>query len=303
METVLLKPRPLKKGERIGVIAPAGPVKQDEIQPGINLLKSYGHSVTMAPHLYDEKGYLAGEDRVRLEDLHTMFHDRDVKLIICARGGYGSLRIIDKVDFSLIQKNPKIFVGYSDITAILLAIYKQTGLVTFHGPVVRDLHKNNNKNLDSLMTVVSANEKLMVDLTGGRVLRPGKVKGRLLGGNLSLISSLVGTRFMPSLAGAILFLEEKGESLYRLDRMLTHLKLSGSLDLLGGLMVGRFEDCGDIPAIDRLLLDMVSGLDIPVISGLPVGHGRENMTLPLGLPLVLDTDMMTLTSSESSFIP
>jgi len=302
METDLLKPPQLKQGEGIGVIAPAGPVTRSEIQPGIKLLNSSGYNVVSGPHLYHKKGYVAGEDEERLEDLHSMFINNKVKAIICARGGYGSLRLLNRIDFDLIQRNPKIIVGYSDITALLLAIYKKTHLITFHGPVVKDISKNNNRNLTSFFDLVSSGKSLKLDLSGGRTLMRGKVSGTLLGGNLSLISSLMGTPFMPSLKGAILLIEEKDEPLYRVDRMLTHLRLSGSLDDLAGLLAGGFEDCGDMSSINNILLDTVSDLNIPLISGLPVGHGLENITLPLGLPCTLDTNLRTLSFTESCVI-
>lgn len=298
METIILKPPGLKQGKEIGIIAPAGPVTQSELQPGLNLLASFGYKVIPAPHLYHRLGYMAGDDDVRLQDLHSMFDNNNIKAIFCARGGYGTLRLLDRINYDLICRNPKIIVGYSDITALLLAIYKQTGLVTFHGPVVKELSKDRNRNLRFFFDLVSSGQSLKLDLTGGgSALMPGRARGILLGGNLSLISHLIGASFMPSLKGAILFIEERREPLYRIDRMLTHLRLSGILEDLVGLIAGGFEECGEISSIHSLLLEMVAGLDIPVVSGLPVGHGQENITLPLGLPVTLDTDLMTLYTS------
>jgi len=208
---------------------------------------------------------------------------------MCARGGYGTLRLLDRIDYSLILNNPKIIVGYSDITALLLAIYKKTGLVTFHGPVARELDKNNGKNLEVFLKVASGDKVLSVSLLEGMTLNKGRATGILLGGNLSLICHLVGTPFLPSLKDIILFVEEKGEPLYRIDRMLTHLKLSGAIDDLAGLAVGSFEGCGDVSEIENLLEDNFAGRGFPIISGLPVGHGSENITLPMGLRVELDT--------------
>jgi len=291
---VNLKPPPLRPGNEIAIIAPAGPVTQSELQPSLDLLRSTGYKVTISPNVFQKKDYLAGDDDARLEDLHSVFQDENVKAVFCARGGYGTPRLLDKIDYELIRRNPKILVGYSDITALLFAIYSETGLVTFHGPMVKDLSGNSGKNLDSLLGLVSSREPLKLDLSGGMALNRGRGRGILLGGNLSLISNLTGTPFMPPLKGVILFIEERGEPLYRIDRMLTHLRLGGLLDDLAGLMAGRFEDCGDISDIDRLLMDITSDLDIPVFSGLPVGHGMENVTLPLGVRANLDADGMTL---------
>jgi muramoyltetrapeptide carboxypeptidase len=300
---VSIKPPRLKKNDEIGIIAPAGPVKESEIRPGIELLESFGYKVISAPHLYHSEGYLAGDDNTRLEDLHSMFHNGRIRAIFCARGGYGTLRLLEKINFDLIGMNPKIIIGYSDITTLLLAIYKKTGLITFHGPVVRELSKNKNQNLESVFDLVSSDQPLNVNLTEGIALVPGKAKGILLGGNLSLICHLIGTPFMPSMKGCILFIEEKGEPLYRIDRMLTHLRLSGFLEGLRGLIAGEFEGCGDVSSINQLLLDTVSDLDIPVVSGLPVGHGLENIMIPLGLQATLDTGRMGLAIMEPCVTP
>jgi muramoyltetrapeptide carboxypeptidase len=297
------KPTKLKQGEKIGVIAPAGPVLQDELQDGIDLLESFGHKIVLSPHLFDRQGYLAGEDNARLEDIHAMFSDKSVKAVYCARGGYGTLRILDRIDYNILRGNPKILVGYSDITALLLAVHKETGLVTFHGPVMRELNKRNIGNLESFLNLVTHERSLELELAGGRSLKAGRATGTLLGGNLSLICHLIGSPYMPSLKGAILFMEEKGEDLYRVDRLLTHLRLSGVLAQVAGLIVGAFEDCGDRAEIERLLSDMVSGLNIPVLTGLPIGHGLINITLPIGLPATIDSTTMTLKILEPSVIP
>jgi muramoyltetrapeptide carboxypeptidase len=249
--------------------------------------------------LYERKGYLAGNDEVRLEALHAMFKDKGIKAIFCARGGYGTLRILDRIDYDLIRDHPKIIVGYSDITALLLSIYRNTGLVTFHGPVVREFPKNKEQNLNAILELIRGETLPRLDLTDGNTLRQGKGTGKLLGGNLSLITSLIGTPFLPSFKGTILFIEERDEPLYRIDRMLTHLRLSGVFDGIQGLVAGRFEACGNMDAIGQLLLDTVEDQDIPVMTGLPAGHGQENITLPLGLEVSIDTDQMALSFLES----
>jgi muramoyltetrapeptide carboxypeptidase len=293
-----LKPPRLKKGEHIGIIAPAGPVDPSELESAIGLLESFGHRTILANQVYDRRRYLAGNDEARLGALHGMFEDETIKAILCARGGYGTLRILDRINVDLIRDHPKIIVGYSDITALLLSIYKQTGLITFHGPVVKEFLKNQGKNLRSIFDLVRGDSLLRFDLTNGEALKQGKGTGMLLGGNLSLISSLVGTPFLPSFKGAILFLEERDEPLYRIDRMLTHLRLSGIFDGIHGLVAGHFEECGDRNALNELLLDAVTNQNIPVMTGLPVGHGQENLTLPLGLEASLNTDQMALSLAE-----
>jgi muramoyltetrapeptide carboxypeptidase len=254
--------------------------------------------VRLGTHVYQRRGYLAGEDHARLSDLHDMFSDAEIRAIFCARGGYGSVRLLDKIDYDLIKENPKILVGYSDITALLMAIYKETGLVTFHGPMVRELNRRGEGNWRSLLNLISLNQPFKVSLRQGSALRKGKATGTLLGGNLSLICHLLGTPFLPSLDDCILFLEEKGEPLYRLDRMMTHLRLSHSLDRLVGLVAGHFEGCGDPSVINRFLADQWTDLEIPAGTGLTVGHGDTNVAVPLGLTAHLDMDTMTLSTTD-----
>ncbi len=294
----IIAPR-LKLGDGIGVVAPAGPVIDSEIQPGAERLRSLGFEVLLSPHVLEKKDYLAGDDRVRLEDLHDMFRNDRVRAILCARGGYGTLRLLEGIDYEVIRNNPKIIVGYSDITALLMALYKRTGLITFHGPVLRDLGKNRYRNLESLLRLVGSEEKPSFHLTGGEVIRPGKAKGVIVGGNLNLLCHLQGTPFMLSPRGKILFIEEKGEPLYRVDRMLTHLKLSGLLTRCAAVVFGEFVECGDPSSLAQVLRDRTADLGIPVVTGLRAGHGEEHMTLPIGARAYIDTDKMSLSLLEA----
>ncbi len=296
----ILKPARLEPGDVIGILSPAGPVRESELQAGYEVLESSGFKVRPAPHLYDRNGYLAGKDQSRLEDLHAMFRDQDIKAVFCARGGYGSLRLLDKIDYDLIMRNPKIMVGFSDITALLLAVHARTGLVVFHGSMVRDLGSGHPDNRNQLLRLLRFTQSMTWDLNGCDTLVHGKADGPLMGGNLSLVCHLLGTPFMPSLNGSILFLEDKGEALYRLDRMLTHLKLSGSLKGLRGMIAGRFDGSGmEHTLLHRLLLDTAFDLNIPLVAGFPVGHGTRNLPLPMGPSVELDTDLMTLTIREA----
>lgn len=295
----LLKPPRLRPGDRIGIISPAGPVDRAELKTGLEILESSGFGVRVAPHVYDRSDYLAGGDEARLEDLHSMFQAQEIRAIFCARGGYGSLRLLDKIDYDLIGENPKIIVGYSDISALLMAIHVRTGLITYHGPMVRELGAKDQGNWDALFQLLSSGLPLQLGLKGAASLIPGKATGPLVGGNLSLVCHLLGTPYMPSLEGCILFLEEKGEPVYRVDRMLTHLRLTGQPDRLSGLIAGRFEKCGRMSVIDGLLMDMFSDLDIPIATGLPIGHGPKNLALPIGLRAELDTELMTLSTMEA----
>ena len=298
----LIKPPRLRPGDLIGVISPAGPVDESELKPNLELLESSGFRIHIAPHVYDRHDYLAGDDEARLSDLHAMFQDREIKAIFCARGGYGTLRLLDKIDYDLIREHPKIIVGYSDITALLMAINKTTGLVTFHGPMVRGLSALHDNSRENLFRLISSNQPVSFSPMSGNPLIAGRAKGPLIGGNLSLICHLIGTPFLPSIEGSVLFIEDRGEPLYRIDRMLTHLALTGQLKGIAGLIGGEFIECGDNSAIDNLLNTLASDLDIPLTTGFPVGHGPTNLALPLGLPAQLDTDSMTLSLLESCVI-
>ena len=294
-----VKPDRLKPGDLIGVCSPAGPVEEEELRPGIKALESLGFRVSLSPHCLRKKAYLAGADELRLKDLHGLFQDEKVKAIVCARGGYGSLRLFDRVDFDLIRRRPKILVSYSDITALLLAIYRRAHLVTIHGPVLRDLTKNQGLNLGFLTKLLTSRESVTIRFEGAKALRKGTAEGKLLGGNLSLITHLLGTPFIPSLQGALLFLEERGEAPYRIDRMLTHLRLSGLLNTCAGIMTGSFEDCGGPSTVEALIKERLGDLPLPVMIGLPVGHGEVNTALPIGVKAILDTRRKTLTLSEA----
>lgn len=295
---MIIKPSRLEPGDTIGIIAPAGPVTRDEIQPAIDLVKKNGYKILLSPNLYKKKAYLAGNDDSRLDDLLAMFSNKNVKAIFCARGGYGAIRLIDRIDYDVIRKNPKIIAGYSDITALLFAIFKNTGLVTFHGPVLRDLTRGRKNNLDHLLELLSLKIPKVIDLSKGVVIKQGQASGIVIGGNLSIICSLAGTTFMPRLKGAILFIEDKREPLYRIDRMLNHLRLTGIINNLSGLITGSFIKCGDIKDIKKLLKDITSGVDIPVVFGLPVGHGKENKAIPIGINAGIDTKDMRLSFLE-----
>ncbi|MFO8163156.1 MAG: S66 peptidase family protein [Thermodesulfobacteriota bacterium] len=294
----IIKGQCLLPNQSVGIIAPASPVQESEISKGLQLLESFPLKIKQGKHLFDHLNYLAGSDYDRVSDLHEMFSNPEVVAIFCARGGYGSARLLEKIDFDLIQKNPKIMVGFSDLTALLLAIYKETGLITIHGPTLSDLPKG--INWEHLSRLIATLYKPQVYFKQGKEMHKGTAKGILLGGNLSTICALLDTPFLPSFENAILFLEEKGESPYRLDRMLTQLLLSGRLNALSALIIGQIENCGEQNIICRLLSERLGGLKMPVVKGLPVGHGNENISLPLGLPAVLDTERMLLTIDETA---
>jgi muramoyltetrapeptide carboxypeptidase len=270
-------------------------VDRPGLETGVNILKSHGLHVHFSKHVFDQNGYLAGSDSARLEDLHSMYENRDINAVFCARGGYGCMRLLDKINYELIRENPKIFMGFSDVTALLLAVYKQTDMVTFHGPMIGGLSSSAQEALLDSIGLLEASQGMRINLRGGTVLSRGRASGPMVGGNLTLVCHLIGTGYLPPVADAIFFLEEKGEAPYRIDRMLTHLSLTGIFRSLGGIILGTFQQCGEEKEITRLLREKFAGLGIPIMTGLPAGHGVCNRAIPIGLPVDFDTDTGTVT--------
>lgn len=292
-----IPPKRLQPGDCIGIVAPAGPVAEEELRSGLAVLRKEGFETCLAAHLYSRRGYLAGDDKCRLEDLHRMFQDPDVSAVFCARGGYGSMRLLDHLEYDALQRHPKVFMGYSDITALILAIHARTGMITFHGPVLRELGPGNGANFRHLKKLLCSEQPVKLKLRSRVPVRPGRVQGRLLGGNLALVCHMLGTPFLPRLDGAILFIEDN-EPLYRIDRMLTQLLLSGQLVRVKAVVAGKFKGCAHGNALRALLAERLGGLEIPVAAGLETGHGPRNLALPLGSTAELDTEAMTLSILE-----
>lgn len=301
-----IKPGALKQGDTIGVVAPAsGVFNPTIINFGQQLLEDMGFKVKLGQAIYRRHGYLAGTDAERVEDLESMFADEQVAGIICLRGGYGATRLLDKINFNIVKENPKVFIGFSDITALHLAIYQLTGLVTFHGPVlssmVKGLKDYTHQNL--LKAISSPNPVgILVNPEQGPRLYAicgGKGSGELTGGNLSLVCATLGTPFEIDTKGKILFLEEVGEEPYRIDRMLTQLDLAGKFDDVKGIVFGESVEC--VPkkyqpsfsctfSLEEVLIQKFKDLKVPVLYNLACGHGREKLTLPLGIAATLDAD-------------
>jgi muramoyltetrapeptide carboxypeptidase len=300
------------------MVAPsAAPNEPERIRFAIDTIESLGFKVKPGAHLYDREGYLAGSDAARADDLNAMFADDGVDAIWCVRGGYGASRILPALDYALMQRKPKALIGYSDITALHVAIHRHAGLVTFHGPVA--FRAFTPYSLGELKRVLWTGET-PVRLGGpppferaeGRVdwenrvatLVPGTARGRLIGGNLCLMSHLCGTPYFPDLRGAILFLEDVEEAYYRIDRMLTQLWLSGALAGVAGVAFGKFTNCNSSPfflqnrPLDDILAERCRALGVPAVSGIMVGHIEDQTTLPVGCLAELDADAGTLTLLE-----
>ena len=281
----------------IGVIAPAGPGVLDT-DKAVQWMRARGYGLQVFPGVYEKDGYLAGSDDARLRDLHAAFADPEVDAIICLRGGYGTPRLLDRIDYDLLSRHAKPFIGYSDITALHLAITRYAGFVTFHGPMLNaDLLGNKQPPTESSLLRMLSGRQLPVlehptayPLT---TIAPGCASGRLLGGNLSMICATLGTAFELDDEDIILFIEDVNEPLYRVDRLLTHLRLAGKLDRLRGVLVGDVAGV-DVLALGRLLTQELGGLGIPVLAGWRSGHCDPNLTLPMGAQVRLDADLQQL---------
>ena len=303
----VVRPAALQEGDCIGLAAPASPFREEALHAGIEVLRELGFRVRYEPRVFERYRYLAGRDAERAAELQSLFADPDVKAIFCCRGGYGSQRLLPRLDADVIRANPKLFVGYSDLPSLLCYLNARCGLATLHGPVVcGDLRPE---------LGLAARRQLMGALTGDldamqppaacqnglTVLRSGAAEGRLLGGCLSVFACAIGTPFQPCTQEAILFLEDKGERLYAIDRLLTTLKLSGLLQGVRGLVFGHFERVeadAHLPYDAKdVILDVLGDLDVPILYGFPSGHCAQPLTLPFGVEAAIHNGRLVLRES------
>ncbi len=316
----LIKPKALQKGDTIGLVTPASPLFEAHrtLIAVQEKLENLGYQVKIGKNVFKKWGYLAGTPEERVEDLHQMFADPQVKAIMAIRGGYGSAQLLPHLNYGLIRKNPKILIGYSDITSLLLGIYAKTGLVTFHGPVaVSTFTDYTRRYFEQILSGASA--PLPIDdapyednlQTSNRIwcYRQGKARGRLVGGNLTLFQALVGTPYLPSTDGALLFFEEVGEEPYDLDRMLTHLKLAGLFENCAGVIFDKLpsvEPAEFKPAfnstlsVEEVIENVFKDYRFPVCVGFSLGHIKNKPTMPLGITAELDAGAGKITLLEKA---
>ena len=297
--------RCLRPGDRVGVIAPAGPATPERVALVEPLFARFGLRTKLYPSCHarhPQHDFLAGDDALRLADLHAAFADADNAAVFALRGGWGSARLLPRIDAALLRAHPKPFVGYSDITA-LHALLLREGLPCFHGPMpasdlVLDGADDDAQALfATLMQPLPAGHVFAPTLLPGAWQVPGVASGPLVGGNLSIVASLLGTPWALPVQGAILFLEDVSEALYRVDRLLVQLRHAGVADALAGVVLGSFTEDDDPTAVLR---EHLGALGKPVLAGWPAGHGRPNRVLPLGVRVALDADMGTLTLLETA---
>ena len=301
----VIRPPRLAPGARVALVAPAGPLlERDDLARSQELVRALGWEPVLAPHAGGHYGYYSGTDEERLSDLNAALRDPGVDGVWCIRGGQGMTRIVAGIDFAALRRHPKVLLGFSDITALLLPAFVETGVVTFHGPIARhEFGPFQRWHLDRVVSNINApgrlgrlappGDTLVPEKDRIATLVPGTAEGPLLGGNLSLLQCLVGTKWFPDLTGAILFFEDVGEDMYSIDRMLSHLEIAGKLQGLAGVMAGRFtegkkggED-GSL-GLDEVLARYFAPPRIPVAYGFPVGHIDEQWTLPIGVRARLD---------------
>ena len=311
-----LKAPALRKGDTIGIVAPASSMNQASATRAMANLTRQGYKVRLSNGYLQARGYLAGSDKARAAEFNAFFADPAIKAILCLRGGYGSPRILDRLDYEMIRKNPKILIGYSDITALLNGIHSKTGLVVFHGPMAKEFSLG--KGLTPytqkyFWPAFTPSSKLFADWGGAgprgrahlKTIRGGQAEGVLVGGNLSVLVSTIGTPYEPRSENCILFLEDVSEKPFRIDRMLNQLRLSGKLGQYKGVLLGSFTGCLPLRQAGRIgLLDVFdhyfANLGVPVLSGYAAGHQPDQATLPFGIRVHLDATEKILSFTEAA---
>lgn len=296
------KPHPLKQGSKIGVIAPAGFADEGQLKAGVEVIEGAGFQVELAQGIRERKGYLAGDAKQRAKAVQVFFERTDISAILCARGGFGSIQLLPYLDAAAIRLHPKIFVGYSDVSILLNWLLQTCGMVTFHGPMVAmDLARGLDKRSADFFWGTLLEEKRRWDLKAQWTARPGLAEAEMMGGCLSMLVTTLGTPYEIQTTGKILFLEDIGEKPYRIERMLTHLRMAGKLRDIAGLVFGSFSDCegeGD-RGLREIIQELFRDAPYPVIAGLPAGHDNENILLPFGVRMALDGRNGTLSLLES----
>jgi muramoyltetrapeptide carboxypeptidase len=308
-----IKPPRLRKGDVIGLVSPAStPTPREKVEGSVRYLEGLGYRVKLGEHVSKAWGYLAGTDEERAADFNAMVRDRQVKAIFALRGGYGTPRILSDIHYRTLAREPKIISGFSDITAVQLAIYRKCGLVTFSGPMPavefwKAPDPYTEEQFWRLLTSRMPVGRLENPLEEGYDLhRDGKASGVLLGGNMALLVSTLGTRFMPSLRGAVLVLEEVGEYPYRVDRMFAQLKNAGVLKGVAAMLLGQFTECEpkdrSLPHlnVEYLLKEYAQGVDGPVMGNVLYGHVPKKLTVPFGLRATVDTKKQRIEIRESA---
>ena len=307
-----IKPKKLIKGDLIGIISPASsPDDLSLIHSGVQYIEQLGYRTILGKNVGNRKGYLAGTDNERVEDIHQMFSDKKVKAIFCLRGGYGAFRLLAKIDYKIIRNNPKIFVGFSEITALQMAFLQKANLITFAGPMVipnfsKEVSRYTEENFWRMITSNKKPGRInFPKINRLSLISPNEASGIIIGGNLAVFTSLLGTRYLPDLKNKILFLEDISEPPYKIDRMFNQLKLSKVFNKLKGIILGSFIDCKETDekkktlTLEEVWSDYFGSIKIPAIHSFPHGHIKDMVTLPIGIRIRLNAAKRYLEFLES----
>lgn len=297
-----MKPNKLNKGDKVALITPSGFATEEKINIAIENIKSFGLEVYHTDRIFAKYGYLAGTDDERLADLHEAFENEEVKAIFCVRGGYGATRLLEKIDYEIICKNPKIFVGFSDITALHSAFFQKTGLVGVHGIVASSKFTDFTKK--QLNDILFNNLKTYnLPCEWNKIIAYGSGKGTSVGGNLSLLVSLIGTKFLPSFENKVVFIEEVAEAPYKIDRMLTHLLTATDLKKAEAIIFGTFYKCSAVEnntknenslTVDQIIEEKFEDFEKPVLSNINFGHIENACVFPIGVEMCVNTEMQEI---------
>lgn len=321
-EFSIIKPIRLYPGDKVGLAAPAWLISEDDLNVSIERLKQLGFEPVYSDRILGQQGYFSGTDQARADDFNSMVKNPEIKAIIFVNGGYGCTRILNLLDYDAIKKNPKIIMGFSDCTALINAIYENTGLITFHGPISRTLHHSYSRQQFENITinptyryVIESSNDDLYKSDGNKTferytITSGKAQGKLIGGNLTLICSMIGTPYQLDLQDKIVMIEDIGEEPYRIDRMLTQLISSGELSKVAGIAFGICKGCDKSDksiapnsfTLKQVIEERIKPLNIPAVYGLSFGHNENNFTFPIGLDAELDADNMTITLKEKPVI-
>lgn len=301
---MLLRPGLLRKGDRVRLIAPASPFDAGPFRAGQRVLEGLDLVPVVCRGEFSREGFLAGSDRQRAARVRRALLEEDTRAVWCIRGGYGTARLLPFLDLPRLGRHPKLLVGFSDLTALLVQLARPGGFVTIHGPVITQLPRLPAGHVSWLKTLLfETGAPLSVPIGRTRTLVPGTAEGRLMAGNLSILASLAGTPYAPDLGGAVLCIEDPGEAAYRLDRLFWQLVSAGLLKGVRGIVVGELTGCSPVAgpySARRVLERAVSLLGLPALSGAPFGHGRRNLALPVGARARLDAGAGTLTLLEAA---
>ncbi len=286
-------PHALTPGARVAIVSPAGPVRdRDALDAGLERLRSWGLEPELMPHCLEATGYLAGDDAARAADLEAALEDESIRGIFCSRGGYGTMRLLEILNLDALRSDPKPIIGYSDITALHAAALAKTGVGTFHGPMVASRlgeFDDATAELQRALLFDANSPAPLPALEGASVVRPGVAEGELVGGNLALVGALLGTPAQIDTRNRLLFLEDIDEPPYRLDRLLTQLRLAGCFDEVAGILLGDFRRDGhDAAELEARVLERLAPVEVPIVRGLPFGHRAGSWTLPFGVRARLD---------------